>query len=121
MQGWSEDARVVAGPLARLVPVFSDVEPAVNRYGPGGAFKPHTDNFSITLNVLLCDVDSFEGGGPAGLYRSYEDSRATVEAAEAVVAGAEQASTVVDGCDLAEAEKAEYPCWASVEEYNQPL
>ena len=41
---------------------FSAEEPAINRYGVGGEFKPHTDKFALTLNILLT-VDSFEGGG----------------------------------------------------------
>ena len=41
---------------------FSAHEPAINRYGEGGAFMPHTDSFAVTLNILLT-IDTFEGGG----------------------------------------------------------
>ena len=41
---------------------FSSEEPAINRYGVGGDFKPHTDKFALTLNILLT-VGTFEGGG----------------------------------------------------------
>ena len=41
---------------------FSAEEPAINRYGVGGDFKPHTDKFALTLNILLT-VGTFEGGG----------------------------------------------------------
>ena len=47
--------------LANKQLIFSSEEPAINRYATGGSFLPHTDNFALTLNVLLSDT--FTGGG----------------------------------------------------------
>lgn len=44
---------------------FSPHEPAINRYTSGGKFRVHTDDRSVTLYVLLSDVDDFTGGGTA--------------------------------------------------------
>lgn len=43
----------------------SGFEPGVNRYETGGAFEPHTDDFGITINILLSDEGAFNGGGTA--------------------------------------------------------
>lgn len=44
---------------------FSPDEPAINRYTTGGGFRVHTDDRSITVYVLLSNVDTFSGGGTA--------------------------------------------------------
>eukprot|EP00746_Dinoflagellata_sp_MGD_P036731 gnl/MRDRNA2_/MRDRNA2_18825_c0_seq1.p1 gnl/MRDRNA2_/MRDRNA2_18825_c0~~gnl/MRDRNA2_/MRDRNA2_18825_c0_seq1.p1 ORF type:complete len:199 (+),score=47.57 gnl/MRDRNA2_/MRDRNA2_18825_c0_seq1:70-597(+) len=54
-----------ASELQKLSFSFSPHEPAINRYSSGGAFRVHTDDRSITLYVLLSDVDTFTGGGTA--------------------------------------------------------
>lgn len=52
---------------------FSPGEPAVNIYTTGGGFAPHSDNQSITLNVLLSDLGAFTGGGT--LFWAQDDDR----------------------------------------------
>ena len=42
---------------------FSGEEPCVNIYSKGGEFSAHEDGYQVTVNVLLSDPSSFEGGG----------------------------------------------------------
>eukprot|EP00931_Biecheleriopsis_adriatica_P047639 TRINITY_DN27478_c0_g1_i1.p1 TRINITY_DN27478_c0_g1~~TRINITY_DN27478_c0_g1_i1.p1 ORF type:complete len:368 (-),score=68.67 TRINITY_DN27478_c0_g1_i1:72-1175(-) len=44
---------------------YHSLEPAVNRYRTGGEFQVHTDDFSVTVNVLLSDLEDFTGSGTA--------------------------------------------------------
>jgi hypothetical protein len=44
---------------------FSDGEPAVNIYGPGGEFAPHTDKEALSLLIPLSPSAAFRGGGTA--------------------------------------------------------
>jgi hypothetical protein len=44
---------------------FAPGEPAVNRYTSGGLMKVHTDNYHVTINILLSDPGAFVGGGTA--------------------------------------------------------
>jgi len=61
---------------------FSAHEPAVNRYAPGGDFRKHTDKCALTVNVLLSEPKSFEGGGtlfwPQGLAEARADEQCTL-------------------------------------------
>ena len=59
---------------------FSGFEPAVNRYEAGGAFEPHQDEFSITVNILLSDEGSFRGGGTAFYSQQADDKMADAPA-----------------------------------------
>ncbi|CAE8669529.1 unnamed protein product [Polarella glacialis] len=49
--------------LFELTPVFSQNEPALNRYMKGGEFPVHKDGFALTVNVLLSEPGAFSGGG----------------------------------------------------------
>lgn len=61
-------ARVLFGKtseLHRMSFLFSNNEPAVNRYTKGGEFTVHTDEYPVTVNVLLSEASAFSGGGTA--------------------------------------------------------
>ena len=45
--------------------IFSGKEPSINRYESGDAFAPHTDDYDITVNILLSDPGVFSGAGTA--------------------------------------------------------
>ena len=60
------------GPLAEQRLKFSSQEPAINRYSTNGAFEPHRDKLSMTLNVLLSQTKAFHGGGTQ-FWREEED------------------------------------------------
>ena len=45
--------------------IWASREPAVNVYGPGGEFKPHTDGHALTVLVPLNSPHHFTGGGTA--------------------------------------------------------
>lgn len=51
--------------LREMALSFSPGEPAVNKYTTGGDFKFHSDQKSVTVNVLLSEPGAFIGGGTA--------------------------------------------------------
>eukprot|EP00930_Biecheleria_cincta_P001768 TRINITY_DN10286_c0_g1_i1.p1 TRINITY_DN10286_c0_g1~~TRINITY_DN10286_c0_g1_i1.p1 ORF type:complete len:262 (-),score=27.01 TRINITY_DN10286_c0_g1_i1:51-836(-) len=44
---------------------FACGEPSVNRYTSGGSITAHTDNYHVTINILLSEPGAFTGGGTA--------------------------------------------------------
>lgn len=71
---------------------FALGEPAVNRYMEGGAFHPHTDKQSVTINVLLSDLGAFSGGGTMFWP---QDAAASNEAGDAVLVQPPQGTAVI--------------------------
>ena len=107
---------------AKTCPVCRQAEPRIDgRASTLPRVKPPSDSMRYAFHSLTSEYgdvpgvtemrrriggsrgmdawDSFEGGGPAGLYRSYEDSRATVEAAEAAAAAARAEAARSQGGD----------------------
>ena len=64
--------------------VFSTIEPTVNRYTAGGAFKPHQDKQQLTVLLHLSPDGAFEGGGTA-FWPEGQQPEALVEGSEVVV------------------------------------
>lgn len=65
-QHWPHVAQQVFGQSSGLQEMdftFGSFEPAINRYTPGGTFHKHTDDFSVTVLVLLSDPLAFTGAG----------------------------------------------------------
>lgn len=63
-----ETAQVLFGQRSGLRDMkmsFACREPSVNRYNPGGSIPVHTDNYHVTINILLSDPGVFTGGGTA--------------------------------------------------------
>lgn len=61
-------SRAIFGKASGLVELsfeFSEHEPAVNVYSPGGDFRPHSDGYSLTVLVNLDEEGAFAGGGTA--------------------------------------------------------
>ena len=48
--------------LAERTPFFSEFEPSINTYQPGGRFDPHCDGYALTI-VLTLNPGAFIGGG----------------------------------------------------------
>ena len=85
--------RPAAAPLASLPFQFSPQEPAINRYAEGGLFPQHTDQQALTLNVLLSDNGTFDGGGTAFWREDAAEAAAPVETRAAAELPAKQART----------------------------